>query len=301
MGNQQPNNPPPPWGTLPGTVGRQQIPGQGTKGVTADTLADGVVPFLASGGATQFLIFAGGAFDPRADGIQLITSQYVPLGKAAWVKQIRVGPYCPPVLVDPWRTSGIAGFVGSWQEFPTSDGQPAAGVNGVWETPMGWLAFHDDERPEPKWEWHLRIIRGDIQELRRKQGDFDPGNHRTWSYLPGLPVPRAAYSGRGLPGASIAMGGHWGPNPMQATPSAPLMTHGLVPENSTVCLFATWEQTPVTPRGADINGTILYGGNDLELGTTVYPLLPSYGQLHGYMQSDGAGASEVNARHGWGG
>ena len=80
-----------------------------------------------------------------------------------------------------------------------------------------------------------------------------------------------------------------------------LTTHAMIPENTTVCLFTTWLQEPTVPLGRDANGLILYDpvgpGN---LGE-VYPLLPSYGQLNGYMQADGRDSARDNARLGWGG
>lgn len=290
------HNPQRPANWLPAApLGPQSIPGQGTPGVTADSLGDGIRPFLVSGGSPQFLVVFGEgfSFDPRPAGIQMVCSVYVPPGTVGFVKQIRIGPYCPPVLVDPWRTTGVQAGLGTWSAPLGPDGgNPAAGTNGIWETPMGWQRYADPGEQFPEWQWMLRVVKGNVIAKYQNTPQFDVTDPTTWDYVP-FPVPRAAYAGTGVPGSPPG-GGTWQPNTMQAIPGAPLETHAIVPENTTVMLFATWKQSRVTPRAEDFNGPIVYGD-------PVYPLLPTYGQLHGYMQSDGAGASEVNARTGWGG
>ncbi len=286
-----------PWEAPPGAgIISPTHPYGGRQGVNADQLGDRVQPFLVSGGLTQFIVSTEPAFDPRPEGIQLVTFQYIPTGTVGFVKQVRVGPYCPPVLSDPWATSGVSGFSGTWQEFDTSAGQAAAGTNGVWRTPFGWESFFDAGENPPQWLWHLRIVQGNpVRDYGVGFNGFDITDPNTWDWIPWIPVPREAYANRGLPGSTPG-GGPWTPNRMQATPDAPLQTHAMCPEDCTICLFVTWRQAPFTPRAADSNGTILYDGNN-----TVYPLLPSYGQLHGYMQSSASAAAGHNALTGWGG
>lgn len=296
---QQPNNPPPDY--IPGvpTVTRPPIPREGVQ--AASSLGDGVEPFLVGGSFPVFIVIdeEGFEFDPRPEGIQLLCSIFIPPGRVGFVKQIRVGPYIPPVLADPWATAGVAGFQGSWRAYDDfeEDGPRPGGTNGYYTTPMGWRSYFDVTIPE--WHWHLRYQAGDVVTALNFNG-FNPSDQKTWAYLPEVPVPREAYTSRGLPGFPPARSMGWGPNAIQCTPEAPLFTHALIPENTTLMLFATWKQDPILPRGQDDQGVINYAGLD-DPDNRVYPLLPSYGQLNGYMQSAASAAAQQNARDGWGG
>src|SRR5689334_14139632 len=75
----------------------------------ATNQADALQPFLASGGYT-FWPEPGGFqpawVDPAGDGAQLVASVFVPNGKVAFCKEIRIAPLKPAVLADVWNTVG---------------------------------------------------------------------------------------------------------------------------------------------------------------------------------------------------
>lgn len=266
------------------------------------SLADVIEPFLVSGGATFFIVTEAPdpAFDPQPAGVQLCCSVYVPFGRVGFVKQLRVAPFMPTQLVDPWETSGVGNAVTTWRDFDASAGGPVrpGGRNGVWETPFGWESYFDSgacgEQP-PQWTWQLRLVQGDIVKDRKAFSLTDPD---TWYLAPDIAVPASAYAG-GIPGA--APGGIWPGQRMQVIQGDELETHVVVPENTSVCLFTQWTQLPFQPRSNDGESSTIYG-------PTVYPLLPSFGQLHGYMQGvretqypKSQTSAQRNARHGWGG
>jgi hypothetical protein len=259
-------------------------------------LGDVLEPFLVSGGATFFIVTEAPAvvFDARPAGIQLVCSVYVPNGKVGFLKQLRVAPFMPTQLVDPWHTSGIGNTVNSWREFDADGLGPVrpGGQNGVWEAPFGWESYFDSlncgEQP-PQWTWQLRLVKGNIANDRRA---FDLTDPATWYLVPDIAVPRApAYDG-GIPGA--APSGFWGAQRMQVIQGDELDTHVIVPEDTTLCLFTQWTQQEFQPLSND-------GETVTEYGPAVFPLLPSFGQLHGYMQSAQAESAILNAKYGWGG
>lgn len=284
-------------------------------GVTADEQGASIEPWLTANGQTRFIVeFEPNSFDPRASGIQLVCSQYVPPGRVGFIKQLWVCPFMPAVLVDPWETSGVQQFGGSWRNPNTvlsggnSGLEYAAGTNGYWRTPFGWESYVADggEGPAivPKWRWVARVVKGNIEKLRRadgKTGVFDAQDESTWEWAEGIAVPHTAtIYGGGLPGSPLGYG-MAGPQKMQAPPEYPLTAHWMAPEDTTICLFAIWNQAEILPQGADANGAINYtedgNGNTL----LVYPLLPSFGRMHGYMQASGRGSAEHNATSGWNG
>jgi hypothetical protein len=266
-----------------------------------------IEPFLASGGQTFYLLGTElNPFDPRPAGVQLVTFMYVPRGWVGFVKEIRIAPFIPPVLVDPWETSGVDNAVTTWRGFASvlADDEPrAAGTHGVWQTPFGWESYFDVDTQgsvPPQWLWHLRGYRGNIMN-RSALGlppDFSIADPASWSLVPNIAVPASAYPS-GIPGDQL--GKTWGPQRMQVLQGDKLNTHVLVPEDHTVCLFAEWRQGTFRPVA-----TVPAGEGEVNeiYGPPVYPLLPSFGQLHGYLQAaSGVGASPAleNATYGWGG
>lgn len=272
----------------------------------AQTVGDPVEPFLVSGGLGFFVFNENEGFDPQPAGVQLCASVYIPRGKQGFIKQMRVAPFCPPVFADPWLTSGAANNAASWRDFGNggvTTTSRAAAQNGVYTTPFGWESFFDVDAaiPPPVWRWSLRFVQGDAL-LSKATKPFDPFDIATWIFQPDLPVPAFAYPG-GLPG--IAPGPQWSEQRMQLVQADELTAHVPIPEDTTACLFVRWVQQRVTPRARDANGQIIYypfGGGE-------FPLLPSFGQMLGYMQSmntppqdDRAlNAAAYNIRKGWGG
>lgn len=271
----------------------QLPPGQLPPNWAGDTLE----PFLVSGGATFFIETNAPPtpFQPAAAGVQLVCSVYVPFGKLGFLKQIRVAPFMPTELADPWETRGIiVDDVFSWRDFDSVAAGPIrpGGTHGVWTTPFGWESYFDaiacGEQP-PQWTWQLRLVRGDINKDRAAFSLLDPA---TWYLVPNLAVPLLAYAS-GIPGA--APSGYWGPQRMQVLQGDALDTHVIVPENTTLCLFTQWTQNAFQPR-ANVDGVprVTYGPE-------VFPLLPSFGQLHGYVQANDRPCAQNNAMYGWGG
>jgi len=257
---------------------------------------DAIRPWLVSGGATAFVI--GEGFDPRPAGYQLVAQVYVGLGSVGWLKQLEVGPYCPPQLADPWNTVGGQSLNNpSWNWFtagnPPFDSVRAAAQHGIYTTPLGWLSYQGgDPATQPLWEFTLRMVPGDT---RKRRVAFDASIPSTWPWQPGIPVPASAYAATGLPGLPLGYSGGWDWNPFQACPGAGLQLHGLIPEDTSLCLFARWRQNLVQP--------FAFGGGEgyEDLGGTIYPLLPSYGRMLGYVQPNLSLAGQDNALHGWGG
>ena len=271
---------------------------------------DKIDAFLASGGMTLFLVDDSGdpGFDPRGRGVQLVTYVYVPYGQMGFLKELRVAPFIPPVFADPWNSSGfgppdmLSPGWRTWDNTPVP-GIPtvprAAATNGVWTTPMGWESYFDDGERAPIWKWHLRLIDGNIDDLRNNATNlppFSPFNPLSWQFVSNIPVPFRAYAG-GIPGRAPSRA--WGPQRMQVLQSDKLSTHVVVPENTTLALFTEWEQSPCTPTAQTFTTPTT---TDQQYAEPEYPLLPSFGQLHGYMQgiADAEAVTE-NALFGWGG
>lgn len=265
---------------------------------------DVITPFLVCGGITFFTVLDEPTpFDARPAGVQLVTSLYVPKGYVGFVKQLRVAPFMPPELADPWTTTGWnpvgppASAQASWRFFPDAvdaTNTRAAGTNGVWTTPFGWESYWDEDTLfVPHWEWMLRLLPGDPIS---KRPAFNFGDALTWMLQPNVAVPLTAYPNGIIPGA--APSAFWGPQRMQVLQDSQLNSHVLVPEDTTLCLFTRWQQSLYVPQAFGFDGEGSFQG---DYGPEVYPLLPSFGQLHGYLQSMSAPPSHENARHGWGG
>jgi len=231
-------------------------------------------------------------FDPRATGAQLVCSEYIPVGRCAWVHTIHVAPYAPAELSDPWHTSGAAGFAGTAMGRHVAADLPS-GYHGLWETPLGWQSQYESGGTPPSWTWHLRFLKGDIEQLRANRTNlqpFDIADPSTW-YLAPIPVPSSVYATTGIPGA--APSGYWAPSSCQILPTDSLPVQVYIPEDTTIALFSEWTQVDVYPYARDINGVIRLWNN------RVYPLGPTFGRLSGVVQrleSDAAVDNATTAR-----
>lgn len=272
----------------------------------ADNLPDPIEPWLDSGGLGYYVAFPE-PFVPQEGATQLLAYCYIPAGFQAFVKQLHVGPFAPSVLTHPWTTSGVVNGMGSWQDFEDTAGlafqQRAPEVAGYYRTPFAWESFFQGQDTPPAWRWSLRMSQGDAITDRAKQDPFDTADKSSWRWIPNIPVPTdPAYLG-GLPGRSV--GPRFDAQRMQVVPEHALDVHIPIPENTTVSLWAQWTQNRIENGafGYDLNGRIEYSDDFF------YPLLPSYGQLVGYMQSlnapahdrDELNAVALNLLFGWGG
>lgn len=276
-------------------------------------------PFLVSGGSpyyVDYLDLGAGGFDPITRGTQLLCHSYVGQGQMGFVKQLRVGPYRPSILRDPWETSGIGNTQASWYYISRTETTNPA-VNGalpqaydVWRAPMAWENYWTDEMSvRPAWRWSLRYYQGDIFKLRAQQQNIPPFNilnPNSWYLVQDIAVPTDDAYPQGLPGD--APGPQFSAQRLQHLPDSPLETHLVVPPDTTILLFAQWEQEIVNPIGVPTTmlSTGYNEGNfiDYDQITNVlqFPLMPSFGQLHGYVQaiSSRSDAALENTELGWG-
>jgi hypothetical protein len=277
---------------------------------TPATQGDAIEPWITSGGQTFY--YSGWEFpddpplpgleEPQYGAVQLLAHQYVPKGRAGWIKQIAVAPCAPPILVDPWR-----GWDATFNWFSNDSPTPfqtqvrAPAQAGLWETPLAWEGYYAPI-PEgggfkrPLWQWSLSAIPGSLANYRasRNLPPFDVTNVNSWWLVPDIAVPDYVYRG-GIPGVQLQ--GNLPPQRMQAMPSDPLLVHIQVPENHTICLWAKWTQFPYYfPRAYQPNGPINPWGNEIP---PTFVLQPSIGRLVGYMQAASRDASAINASHGW--
>lgn len=273
---------------------------------TPDSQGDAIEPFLLGGGASYYLEpFSNPApIEVAANAVQLLASIHVPPGRSAFIKQIVAAPCISPIFADPWR-----GWPATFNErdpgpVPRSSTNRAAAQAGLWETPLAWEGYRSETGtgeapPVPLgptiWRWHLTAFPGslDLQRSKLRIPPFDVANPASWYLVPDEAVPASAYAA-GLPGKFI--NGYIGPQRFQAIPTAPLNVHYACPENTTICLWATWTQgrcTPIMAQGP--NGPIQPWA-----GAAEFPLLPSVGRLSGYMQAASRPAVAQNAAHGWG-
>lgn len=260
-------------------------------------VGDVVSPFLQTGGATFYLTSVAPPFDARPDGVQLLASVFVPEGWVGFVKEIRVAPGMPPELADPWEVQGgwpnppiEATLWRTWDAAPTVR---VAGTHGIWQTPFGWESYYDDGEAPPSWTWHLRLIPGDVLGQRAGLPAFSVADPTTWFFVPNVPVPNAGYP-TGIPGSPPS--GQWPQQRMQVLQGDKLSTHVFAPENTTIALFARWTQAQHSPWSHQEFGE---GTQTDFYGPPVYPIQPSFGSLHGYMQAAGGQAARENALYGW--
>jgi hypothetical protein len=260
-------------------------------------------PFLVGGGQTYWWVVPDDItpFDPRPQGIQLVTGVYVPKGKAGFVKRVTIAPTVPSVIGDAFR-NGL-----QWWEsenwplglYPGA-GNRANSANGLWETPMAWEGFFPAPAvlPDPplavtpQWHWQVTLLQGDFRVVRENADTpaFNPFVPSSWYLLPSIPVPRPdnfAVPGNGLEGDV-------GLQRFPIMPRDDFSPHWLVPEDHSILLWATWNQEALTINSGSANGPN-------ELATEVYPLGPSVGQLSGYFQAVQSEAARDNAEVGWGG
>lgn len=292
------------------------------------TVPDLILPFLSTGGWASFTTREDLAppfviYNPAPLGAQLITSVFVPPGRVGWLKQIRVGPRKPAVLHDVWDAGGIRGpYPGTlpnddvvsdvaWQNYAGGGDSTSQTIwSGIWEDPFGWETYRDPASPfsaDPaaEWHWQLTLMPGNIDDLRRSQNipQFNFLDPASWYLAPNIPVPLGAngfnaYPG-GIPGNPVGV--QFGPQRAQATPKDPLNAHLYIPENTTLCLFATWRQIsiPLTYLGITPTDPVgIFTGLQAE---TVQVLGPSYGSLLGYTQPLASQNAVDNAVRGWGG
>lgn len=222
-------------------------------------------------------------FDPQPSGVQLLAALDVSIGETAFVRQLCVAPYCPPQLADPFR-----GWDEHWQDFtPAVWPRPipfavapatrATAQASFYTTPLGWLSYlNTGEEVFPiEWSWVLTTMPGTLQTIRSaaRVPAFSTGNVRSWYLTPDIPVPRIAYP-NGIPGTAVAQVGR---QRMQVLPSDAMDLNLVVPGGNCLMLFAEWKQTAVQVRGADSDGGVV-------VANSVYPLLPSFGRMQGYLQ-----------------
>lgn len=294
--------------------------------------ADIIAPFLVTGGWASFQqeTFPNGTiYNPAPNGVQLVTSVYVPPGRVGFLKQVRIGPREPAVIADVWKAGGIRGPYANtpladtpfsdvaWRTDLGAQGNKTSQTvwGGIWEEPFGWEAFRDPDSafsffPAATWQWQLTLVRGSLDALRRSNNipAFSLDDPASWFLVDNIPVPFDpapggfnAYPG-GLPGSPVGV--QFPPQRMQSNPSDPLSLNLFVGEDTTLCLFATWHQktvdlgiTGITTNGIDPPPTPFFGIED----RTDFLVGPSFGSLLGYTQPATSQAGVDNATHGWGG
>jgi hypothetical protein len=141
----------------------------------------------------------------------------------------------------------------------------------------------------PRWSWELRLLDGNLAEIREtiNAGSALPPAVRLWGKSP-FPVPRGLFYPSGLPGRAIS-----------EFPAQQVQRFGdeselnlVIPESTTVCLWATWKQLPVAASMFSLKDDAYYPGETW----SVYPLGPSFGHLIGYMQPNSSDAARAAAR-----
>jgi hypothetical protein len=272
--------------------------------LTADARGDRVRPFAVSGG--QALYFPPGTFEGASvvvqeAGAQLLCSHYVGQGLVGFVKIIKACPYKPSILHNSQYTEAVpldAAFIAPGRPGPDSD-------NGWWSTPMGWEAYFQvppiNSFFPPRWEWRLQLIPGQLSEIRTAQNmpAFSFLDPNSWALIPNLTVPLSTYQS-GFPGSGPP--GDWGAQRMQWFGMESGEVHVVIPEDTTVALFATWTQGLYSPGYQATDGAGFSGLANNPLNNDareIYVLGPSFGQLIGYEQPNIRDAARRNAVYGW--
>lgn len=278
----------------------------GARRRSADQSAHAIEPFFSAGGQPYWITDASESFFPDQHGVQLLATVYVPKGRMGFLKELRVAPYCPSPLCDPWTSSGVSNYLASWRWWNRSDPGnegPLPQMGDLWRMPMGWEAAWDSQSAQlPLWTWSLRFLQGDVSKLRN-QGQlnippFSTAIPASWYLAPNVPVPATAYPA-GLPGAAV--GPQWDSQRLQILPTDKTQVHVPIPQDTTLCLFAQWSQDSVAPYGFNHNGPVAYAAANIEGEGRVPPIGPSMGSLLGYMQALNADATKENLELGWGG
>jgi len=273
-----------------------------------------VEPWLVTGGSSYFLpeFTEEDVCDVRASGVQLVCSVYIPKGVVGFLKQLRVAPFRPSVF-NPVMPN-YRPFAGNWIGF-NPDSEPSdepIRPNAVWETPFAWENYfdsYDENSKPPSWRWYLKVISGNIADLRAHKTNLpDPGAiplteenllngqfYESWFLIPDVAVPSQVYSG-GIPGSAIGM--PWDGQRVQVIQGDELSLHLPIPENTTLALFTRWTQQPIKGVFA---GTKVGSGDSRSNYTesAYFPLLPSFGSLLGYNQSSHLLPGKKNAEYGW--
>ena len=254
-------------------------------------LGDIIQPFYKTGNWTEF------PGDPFAiDGVQLIAYQFIPPGRTGFLKQVSACPYCPSAL------AAAAG--GGWAVYGNANIARALDpVNGYWRTPAGWRSFAVPAGPDPiegtrpRWQWSIRLVEGNIEDIRDGVnaglsigGVPLPRPLWLWGVAP-YPTVRGIYYPSGLPGQGVS---DWPPAQVQRFGDEPELLL-VIPENTTLCLFAEWKQFLITPYVYDFETDQGYAPEGIQ----VYPLGPSFGSLIGYTQVNASRATRGAARGGW--
>jgi hypothetical protein len=160
---------------------------------------------------------------------------------------------------------------------------------------MGWEGYADFETAggiPPRWQWHIMLMPGTIASVRNAGNvpPFSLGDPSSWLLAPNVPVPASAYQG-GFPGSPPP---DWGPQRLQWFGMESGEVHIVVPEDTTVLLFARWTQQAYNPFYQATDGAGI-----VDLDRDIFILGPSFGQLVGYTQPRLRRAAGHNAVFGW--
>lgn len=292
-------------------VRSRYLPEPGQRFERPQSMGDRVRPFYVSGGSCGFLVSSPQSdfYTAAESGAQLVSSVYVPPGSTGFIKDIRIAPFKPSFLAP-----GISGGGGVVEMVTSPDGikpNPIVDVGpdsnqGFWNTPFAWecyLATGGEVEPPPtRWQWHLRLITGRLQDARRNLGipPFSFADPLSWYLVPDIAVPfgttavPSAYPA-GLPGSTP--GEPWGRQRLQRVGWFENPLHVLIPENTTACLFATWNQSAYPYKTANLSPLNVVSNSQDGF---FFPLLPSFGQMSGYTQPSNRAATQHNALS-WGG
>lgn len=264
----------------------------------ATELGSAIVPFLVGGGRTFWetstLVPPTLILDPRRRGVQLLCAQFIPAGTVGFIKRVVAAPTVPSVIGDAFRNGLQWWGTDAWpnEKYPAG-GNRANSANGLWETPMAWEGFFPlTSQPFPAWRWQISLMQGDWRVNRQKMNipAFDPTVPASWALVPNIPVNRTdrfQFFGGPLPGTVE-------PQRFPVLPRDAFDPHWLVPENSSILLWASWEQESFTLYSETSAGLT-------SIADDVYALGPSVGQLGGYYQAVQSEAARDNAEVGWGG
>ena len=271
---------------------------------------DAIIPFYVSDAYLWHLTMQAGEGDnQRTDlkGIQLVCYFYVPTGYTGFIKQIRIAPYLPEQF--DIRYMGINRDFGAEPDAPNP-------YDGIYTTPAGWegLLNAGGEPPHyniPIWRWHLRAISGNQgPRIKQASDNFDVTDPNTWKWCSPWPVPAIAYPGGAIPGRTL---GNIGPQKIQRTGQYEEGDlHIVVPEDTTITLWATWEQQEIQPEFASwLLCQIALGAPPPPPPPPPWPVVypcgrepivpinPSFGSMVGYIQANHACITSEHAKDGW--